>query len=350
MTQDPAISLSSDTPASALATASGRWRQCRHAGLVAPYAALILALVLAPWMLDGYVLHLVNLAGLTAVSAMALTVLVGTAGLLSLGQAAFLAVGAFSAGVLAQTFDVGFLPAVLLAGMVGLAVGGVVAVATARTAGIYLAVGTFALQYVVELVLTDVEVAFTGASGFLLSPPRLFGLEVATETAWSVLIGVLLVAVLLLLRWIVRSPLAHALQYAAHNPTVAAALGISVFGARASAFMLTAFVASATGAVQGYYAGVVQIGSFPLHLSIIYITIVVLGGPGRLWGALIAAYFITFLPHVLAAVLRAADIDTVRGASLEYIALGGILILALLRIPERVAAWLRNQRRQWRLS
>lgn len=308
------------------------WHGLRH---WLPYAIYIAALLAVPAVSGKFAMQLVNIGGLMAVAAMALTVLTGTAGLLSLGHAAFLGIGAFSAGLLATLLDWPFLATVAAAATIGLAIGGVVAVATLRTSGLYLAVGTFALQAVVAIILVDLEVKVTAAVGILMPVPSIFGWTIRDLADWWYLIATAMLLTFLLLRWQVNSHVGRAWICAREHPTVAAAMGISLLKARSSVFMLTSAITSASGAIAGYYFGVVQAGNYDLHLAIKYITIIALGGLGSLPGAIIAAYAILLLPHALSFVFRNIGIDaTTNAAGSENIALAIILVLALLRVPQ----------------
>ncbi len=296
-----------------------------------------------PYFVGSFGIHIANLGTIMGIAAMSLTILIGQAGLLSLGHAAFMGVGAFTAGYLASKFALDMMAAMAIAGVVGMLIGGLAALATVRAVGLYLAVGTLALQYVVELVLTDVEVKYTQATGFMMPAATAFGTNVRTEPQWLVLNVTLAAAAFLLLTWIARSHIGRGWMVVRDNPTIAAALGISVARARISVFMLTSFIAAAAGALQGYYAGIVQVSSYPLHWSIVYVIIVVLGRLGSLSGALIAAYVIALLPHALEMLLLTAGFGPGRGsAGVESLALGIILAAGLLRAPERLWARLRS--------
>lgn len=302
-------------------------------------AAVVLAVVALPPMGGSFLLTLANSAAITALAAMGLTVLTGTAGLLSLGQAAFLAIGGFTAALLVKYTGAGLLTCLVAGGVCAAWLGIVVAAATVRTAGIYLAVGTFALQYVVELLLSDVEVKLTAAVGFQMPAPTLLGWSIDTERAWWFVLCAFVVAFWALLRWLVRGHVGRSWVCAREHPAVATSLGISVMRCRTSAFALSSFTAGVAGALHGFYVGTVQITNYSLHLSIVYVTVVVLGGPGRLGGAIWAAVLVTVLPHALSWLLRTLGVDVIsRGAGAESIALGLILALVLLHVPQRLLA------------
>ena len=312
------------------------WRGALLPGLVVLAAGL-------PAVLGDYGMHVANTGLILGIAAMALTTLMGPAGLLSLGEAAFLAIGAFTAGYLATAHDFGFLAATAAAGLAAMAAGGLVALATVRALGLYLAIGTFALQYVVELILTDVEVKWTQAVGILMPVPSVLGFEIVGETRWWGLNVVVAVLVYGVLAWVRRGHVGRAWIAARDEATVASALGISLAWCRVSAFALTSFIAGIAGALHGYYAGIVQITSFPLHLSIVFVTICVLGGLGSLPGAVAAAYVVVILPHALQMLMAQVGLDAESGrAGVENIALGVILGAVLLRAPQRLVSLARR--------
>ncbi len=306
------------------------------------YALVALGVFVAPLMMGPFALKLANTAAVTAIAAMGLTVLTGTAGLLSLGQAAFLAIGAFTGALMVKYAGTNVAINVLAGGIVAAFIGVVVAAATVRTVGIYLAVGTFALQHVVELLLTDVEVKVTQAMGFQMPAPSLLGFEISTERQWWIVLAINVVLVWAVLRWVVRGHVGRTWVLARDQPAVAATLGISVPRSRMAAFALCAFMGGTIGVLHGYYVGTVQVTNYSLHLSIVYLTVIVLGGPGRLGGAIWAAVLVTILPHALNWALRRVGVDAIGGASgVENIALGLILIVVLLGAPQRLWALLR---------
>jgi len=303
----------------------------------------IAAIIAVPLFLGPFGMRVANMGMIMGLSAMALTVLIGYAGLLSLGHAAFMAIGAFTAGILAAEHGVGFIPSLLLGGLVGMAVGALVALVTVRAFGLYLAIGTFALQYVVELVLTDIEVSMTYAVGFMMPTPSVFGHALDNDTSWWFFNVACAAAVYGVLVWMLRGHVARAWITSRDNPTVAATLGISILRSRVGVFAVTSFIAGFAGALQGYYGSIVQVTNFPLHLSIVYVTVVVLGGLGNLFGAVIAANFILVLPHVLEKALIAMGVNAMSGgAAVESMALGAILILVLLKAPQTVMSMLKG--------
>jgi branched-chain amino acid transport system permease protein len=191
--------------------------------------------------------------------------------------------------------------------------------------------------------LTDVEVKVTQAMGFQMPAPSLLGYEISSEAQWWVVLAINVLLVWAVLRWIVRGHVGRTWVLARDQPAVAATLGISVPRSRMAAFALCAFMGGTVGVLHGYYVGTVQVTNYSLHLSIVYLTVIVLGGPGRLGGAIWAAVLVTILPHALSWALRQSGVDTVGAAGVENIALGVILIVVLLGAPQRLWALLRSR-------
>ncbi|OBR49632.1 branched-chain amino acid ABC transporter permease [Paraburkholderia tropica] len=310
----------------------------------AALAAVVIALA-APFGLGGYGLYVASSGGLMAIGAMALTVLSGAAGLPSLGTAAFMAIGAFSAGMLATQAGLGFVPAVALALLLGFAAGAGVALLTLRVSGLYLAVGTLALQHVVQIVATDLDLKLTYASGFMLDSPVIGGFAVDTPVKWWALTIVLMLAVYGLFAWLLRGHVGREWALLRVDPTAASALGVSTVRTRLAVFALTSAVIAASGAIDGYRLGNVQATGYSLHLAIGYLTVVALGGAGRLVGAIAASYVVMVLPDAIAAALAAFGADaTTRLAGIDNMVLGALLVGALLDLPARARrAWKRGR-------
>lgn len=332
-------SLHSQALASVRRTAASRRAPL---SVVVRVAAVLLALAL-PFGFGGYGLYIAASGGLMAVGAMALTVLSGSAGLPSLGTAAFLAIGAFSSGILATQLGLGIVPATGVALVLGFAAGAGIALLTLRVSGLYLAVGTLALQHVVSIVATDLDLKLTYANGFMLDAPRVAGIVIDAPWRWWALTVVLVASIYALFTWLQRGHVGREWTLLRAEPTAAAALGISAVRTRLTVFALTSAVIAASGAVDGYRIGNVQATGYTLHLAVTYLTVVALGGAGRLIGAIIASYVVVMLPDAIAGFLRAVGIDaTSHLAGIDNMLLGAILIFALVDGPARLRRSLRR--------
>lgn len=303
------------------------------------------AIAAAPFAFGDLTLHLAVSGGLLALAAMPLTVLVGSAGLPSLGTAAFLCIGAFTAGILSNNLGLGLLPAVVVSAALGLLSGTLVAATTLRVSGLYLAVGTLALQRAIGVIATDLDLKLTYSAGFMLDDPNVFGVHINSLQRWWALITVLMFLVYVTFRYLQKSHIGREWALLRTHPAAAAALGISMTKSRIQVFALTSAIIAIVGVIDAYHLSNVQAGTYTLDLAIVYLTICALGGTGNLLGAIAASYLIVLLPQIIQSLLGIFSIDaTSRAAGLESIAIGSILILALLRVPQRTVAKLRLKR------
>jgi branched-chain amino acid transport system permease protein len=299
-----------------------------------------------PFCFDGYGLYLAASGAMMAVGAMALTVLSGSAGLPSLGTAAFLAIGAFTSGILATQLGWGLVASTTAAIVLGFLAGAMVAMLTLRVSGLYLAVGTLALQHVVGIVATDLDLKLTYASGFMLDAPRIAGLAIDTPAKWWTFAVILIALTYSLFSWLQRGHVGREWSLLRTEPTAAAALGISVVRSRLTVFALTSAIISASGAIEGYRLGNVQASTYTLHVAVTYLSVVALGGAGRLLGAILASYAIVLLPEGISAALRATGIDaTSHVAGIENMMLGLILVFALMDRRGRFGKFMKARRR-----
>lgn len=300
-------------------------------GLVIAATAVLLAIAL-PWVAGSFGVSLAISGALLALAAMPLTVLTGTAGLLSLGQAAFLGIGGYCAGFLAYRFGLGLTLAIPAAAVLGLGVGAIIALVTWRVAGLYLAVGTFALQVLLQPVLQNIDVAVTDSTGFVLRDPSLFGVALNSPTRWwyaLVLLGALVYAWLV---WLQRTQVGRIWVVLRDVPTAASVLGISRARARLGVFAMTSALTAGAGALGSYYYGTAQSGAYTLHQAVLLLTIVALGGAGSLIGAVLAAFFMTLLPPATGWLLEYAGgwLDTSRAGGVETILVGLVLMVSLI--------------------
>ncbi len=295
-------------------------------------AIFITILILAvPFILNGYWLSLATSGALLALAAMPLTILTGTAGLLSLGQAAFIGIGGYTAGLLAHQFDLGLTTSIFASAFVGLVIGAALALATLRVVGIYLAVGTFALQFILQPLMQNIDVALTYSTGFILSSPSLFGFALSTSTRWWYALALIGLGIYLWLRWLQHSHIGRRWIVLKDNPTAASVLGISQQRTRLGVFSITSAITAVAGAINAYYYGTAQSGLYTLHMAILFLTIVALGGVGNLGGAIVASFVMIILSPIVTHLITFTNlIDVSRAGGVETIIIGLILMLSLI--------------------
>jgi len=288
-------------------------------------AAILVALALAPMALKNYGTYLLTLWCVYVMAAMGLNLTVGYAGLISLGHAAFLGIGAYTAAILMKAgVAFGFvLPAAaLLCFAVGLALG----FPALRVRHHYLAFATLGFNVLVYLVLRNEEWLTGGTFGISgIRRPTLFGLSLDSSAAFFYFTYAATIALALLLAWLIRSPWGRAFAALRDNPIRAESLGVNIV-----AYTLLAF------AIAGaYFAALVQfVDPAPFHLtaSLTMLLMVIVGGSGRFFGPMLGAALVVLLPEWL------------RFMKDWYLVVFGLSIVALmiwlpgglLSIPDRI--------------
>ena len=295
-------------------------------------AAILMALALAPMALKNYGTYLLTLWCVYVMAAMGLNLTVGYAGLISLGHAAFLGIGAYTAAILMKAgVAFGFvLPAAaLLCFAVGLALG----FPALRVRHHYLAFATLGFNVLVYLVLRNEEWLTGGTFGISgIRRPSPFGLSLDGSAAFFYFTYAATIALALLLAWPIRSPWGRAFAALRDNPIRAESLGVNIVAYTLLAFAIGAGCAGIAGA---YFAALVQfVDPAPFHLtaSLTMLLMVIVGGSGRFFGPMLGAALVVLLPEWL------------RFMKDWYLVVFGLSIVALmiwlpgglLSIPDRI--------------
>lgn len=281
-------------------------------------------LVLLPWILpNSYYFDVVIRMAMNAVVVIALNLLVGYTGQISLGHAAFLGIGAYASAVLTTHFN----QAPLVAMVLGALLVGVLAFLVARPIlqlkGHYLAMATLGLGIIIAIVITNEAQLTGGPDGMPVNPLSLFGFDIVGEKVWYALVAVLLLLMIWSALNLIDSPVGRALQ-AVHGSEVAAQVaGINVPRYKVMVFVLSAVIASLMGSLNAHYAGFVTPGMAGFFHSIELVTMVVVGGMASVYGSVIGAIILTLLPQVL---------STFEGW--ETVVFGTILMLTMIFLPK----------------
>lgn len=313
-------------------------------------------LVAVPWLLPSKYLVWASLTGISAIGAVGLNLLAGSAGLISLGQGAFLATGAYTAANLAVRLHAPFWVALPAAGLVAAALGLVVGLPSRRVKGIYLAVATIAAQFMTEWVINHVTWIAGGAQATVSLPPPAIGpLRIDTEAErYLLILAVAAVAVAVGLN-INRSRLGRAFVAVRDRDLAADVIGVEVGRTKLVAFAVSSAYAGVAGALWAYYLGVANYEMFTITVSLEYLSMVILGGLGSVVGSVYGAAFVTILPLALRDFLeRFRDLVPVGDvatfvAQLRLVLFGSLIIAFLVAEPEGLARLWRKVKDYFRL-
>lgn len=268
------------------------------AGRLAILALLVALPILYP---QKYVIHVVTAAMIFGIAALALQLLLGFAGLLSIGQAAFLGIGAYTSALVTSAgmpFEIGFIAAGAVAGTASLAL-----VPITRLRDVYLAVATLGFTIIIHLVILNEEWLTGGSFGFMAIPwPSLGQWSLRGETPTYYLCLAVLVAAFVAMKRLVNSRFGRALQAIMLDEDAARACGVNITFYKSQALVVAAIVTGLAGSLFAHHNQYLNPNDFTFWKSIEILVMVAVGGIGSMAGAILGAFVTTILPEYLRAV------------------------------------------------
>ncbi len=255
-------------------------------------------LLLFPFMASDYWMYLACLVSINVASATGLNILTGYTGLVSLGQAAFMGLGAYTVAILQTRLGSPFLLNILAGGLVAMVGGVIVGIPSLRVKGLYLAIVTIAASFITHFIFANAS--FTGGTGGLtVAPASLFG--VVLDTSFRLYWVILPVTLLMLLGAsnLFRTRVGRAFIAIRDRDISAEVLGIPLLNYKLLSFGLSSFYAGVAGGLWAYFFRVVTPESFPLSMSIFFLAAIIVGGMGTILGAILGAVFMTMVPELL---------------------------------------------------
>jgi len=280
-------------PDSLTGPAKRRW--LRHLPLVAGIALLLVA----PGLLPEFSITLLNYIGLYAIVAVGLILLTGVGGLTSFGQAAFVGLGAYTTAYLTTAYDLS--PWLTL--FIGLAITAAVALflgfITLRMGGHYLPLGTIAWGISLYFLFGNLEF-LGGHTGITSIPPvTLFGWELKSGDQFYYLIWLVVLLAILAVRNLLDSREGRAIRALRGGVVMAEAMGVNTQRTKIAIFLIAALLASTSGWLYAHLQRFVNPTPFALSQGIEYLFMIVVGGMGHVWGAVLGAGLITVLKQWL---------------------------------------------------
>lgn len=262
-------------------------------------AALLMALLAAPLLLGSYELSLLVTVLIAVIGAVGLNLLTGTTGLISLGQAGFLAVGAYGNAVLMVDYGWPVWLSLPAGGAISALMSLLVGIPSLRLKGLYLAITTLAFSFIVSHVILYAEPITHGPNGIFVSGAEIFGYNVQKGPPLYFLTLFVSVAVVLVALNLQRSRLGRAWLAIRDHDIAARAMGIDLTRYKLLAFMMSSFMVGLAGGLISLQIRFINIDVFGLILSIEALAIIILGGLGSIAGAILGAIFLTLLPEVI---------------------------------------------------
>jgi branched-chain amino acid transport system permease protein len=310
------------------------------------FMALFMALVLigVPAFASDYLLSSVIIPFLVlSIAAMGLNIVLGYCGQISLGMAAFMAVGAFAAYKLTTSFPwMNFIVVFILAGIITAFIGMLFGLPSLRIKGFYLAVTTLAAHFFIEWVLTHFGWFSNYSSSGVISAPKmdLFGIPIDTSVSrYFFALGFVLVLAMAM-KNIARSSLGRAFMAVRDRDVAAEVMGISMLKTKMLAFAISSFYCGVSGALWVFaYIGTVEPQAFDLNRAFQILFMVIIGGLGTVLGSFLGVAFVLVLPIAITNLASAfgAVMPAEVLSNMELIVFGSLIIFFLIVEPAGLA-------------
>jgi branched-chain amino acid transport system permease protein len=303
---------------------------------------LVLAFVAIPQFASAYYFSAILIPFLIfSLAALGLNILTGYAGQLSLGSAAFMAVGAFSAyNFILRIPGIPLLLAFILGGLSAALVGIAFGLPSLRIRGFYLAASTLATQFFVVWALTKIQWFTNYSSSGVITAQKMemFGYEFSSPASKYLLVLAIVSVMALLAKNMVRSNVGRSWMAVRDMDVAAEVIGIRLMRTKLLAFAVSSFYCGVAGALYAFaYLGTVEPEAYSLDLSFRILFMVIIGGLGSILGSFLGAGFIVLLPVFLNVFAHALSLPTSVASNLELMVFGALIIFFLIVEPHGLA-------------
>jgi branched-chain amino acid transport system permease protein len=298
-------------------------------------ASLLIPMVIT----ESYHLHLVNITYIYMILALSLGLIVGFIGELSLGHAAFFAIGAYSSALITKDLGLSFwvtLPiAIALAAIAGFLVG----YPSLKLKGPFFAITTLAFGEITRLVINNLEELTRGAMGLPgIKPPdpilipKVFTIDFYDRRAFYYLILLFVIVSVIIIYRIVYSRVGRAFVAIREDEVLAKSIGINSMRYKRMAFVVASAMAGLAGSLYAHYFLFISPVSFDIAQSINIVLMVIIGGSNSIVGPMLGAFLITLLPEILRAI-----------AQYRMVIYGAILVFAIIFMPEGIVGTIKER-------
>ena len=296
------------------------------------YGLLGVLLLVAPFWLPGYLLSQLVFVCIYSIVGLGLMLLAGYTGQMSIGHAAFLAVGAYTEAVLAGR-GWPFLVSLPAAALCAMAAGVVVGMPALRLKGIYLSIATLAFGFIIEEVITRWDSVTGGSAGLRVKPVEILGVSLGDATSFYYLCLVLTVAAVLVIVNLLRSPAGRAFIAIRDSEISAQSMGIHLARFKTLSFAISAALAGVGGALYAHKISFISPEQFTVTQSIELLMMIVIGGLGSIHGVFFGAIFMIALPQLVAVLKDYLPAEMAGSSGLQPLAFGLVLLAFLLAEP-----------------
>lgn len=263
------------------------------------WGVLIILLVLISVFGHRYSIYILNISGIHVIGAIGLNLLIGYTGQVSIGHAAFIAVGAYSTTILGQWAPIPSLLLILLSGVISGVVGMVVGIPCLRLRGLYLAMATMSFSIIIEYMLFHWIDLTNGPMGMAAPVLSILGYPINNHVRFFYCILIIIIVLAFAVKNLTRMKIGRAFVAIRDRDIAASIIGVNLTRYKVLAFGISSFYAGICGSLLAYYMTHINPESFDLFLSVQYIGMIIVGGLGSIAGSIFGAVFMTVVPELL---------------------------------------------------
>lgn len=275
--------------------------------------------------------HLLIMSGIYIILALSLNLLLGYAGLFSVGHGAFYGIGAYTAAILATKLGFPFWGEILAAACVAGFFGFLIGFPTLRLRGDYLALATFGFAVILYSVFNNWDALTRGPLGIRGIPRVAFlGLEFKDLWSYAILVGIFVFITIFCIRRFTRSAFGKVLEAIREDDIAALAIGKNIARFKVLAFIISAFFAGVAGVLYAHYVTFIDPASFVIQESFLIFSMVIFGGMGSIGGSVLGAAILVILPEAL----RYLGLPSAIAANMRQMIFGGLIVFIINWRPE----------------
>ena len=318
---------------------------------------LILAVYLLPFMIKGatfsykYYLYVLNIAGIYMILTVGLDLLSGFTGLMSLGHAAFLAIGAYTSAILVDQaglpFELSLIITPIIVGLFGFVIG----FPALRIEGMYLGLTTMGFGFIVKRLIIAFRDWTGGSAGLQVSKATLFGFTVSNDWNNYFMIYTFAIIAIIVARRIVKSKLGRAFMAIRDSEQAAQASGINIAKYKMLSFFISGMFAGFAGVLFAHTSNFISTDHFDILLSIYFIVMVLVGGVGSIYGAVLGTLFIVLMENMFIPLFKDSLTQYVHleAGDFQVFIFGLIMLLFIIFQPQGLYGMWLKIRIYWKL-
>ncbi|MBW2248026.1 MAG: branched-chain amino acid ABC transporter permease [Deltaproteobacteria bacterium] len=297
------------------------------------FGALAVIIIILPLFVESkYYFIVLNVIGLNTIVVVGLNLLIGFAGQISLGHAAFYGLGSYFSGVLTVNYGFPLWPAMLVGMLATGAVAYLIGYPSLKLRGHYLVMATLGFGIIINILMGELEQFTGGHDGLMGIPPlTMGGLTFDNDLKNFYLIWTFVFLFMLAARNLLNSRVGRALRAISGSEVAANSLGVNTADYKVKVFVLSAMFASISGSLYAHYITFISPSSYDFYYSIQVVTMVIVGGMGSLWGSLLGAGVLTCISEALHVAKQ-----------YHIIAYGVFLCMVLVFLPEGILMGIYN--------